>query len=313
MTDETKIFSLNINSNSEESKKIHEIIFSLRDEIGENAVYLLNQIEISFDPSLKVDAHTSINPKKIILNNGLIQFLLFHSDLIRVLDYLIIHRSEKKYQLPDGSIEDEKFIFSMAAYSLLAQFACKKISDLPNIHDILDEKAGKEVVAAVHGGICFILLHELGHIELGHLNLFEDIERQSFDLVEEESLSARKEWELAADSFAFNLIPSYSRRFFMPSITFLFGAYAFLEAFIGNYNKKYPLTINRLHILVNQCDLTHEEENIYFSWIRDRVESFRGLREMREKNDGSIFYNIEKSMPRDFAFFCIADIKSKII
>jgi IrrE N-terminal-like domain len=146
--------------------------------------------------------------ERIFVFDGLKHLIHYHSDLIKVLGLLNAHRANVEYELPDGSVLPEPLAFSLAGYAILANFHETRRAPM-TIHDMLGPKAQADVMAAFRGAVCFVLLHELGHIELGHLRFSEvRSERGHLSLQEPELLNAYQEAELEADAFAMNLIPA---------------------------------------------------------------------------------------------------------
>lgn len=308
------------------AKFLHSVIDAIKDVLGENALSYLAQVEINSSPSPSINVLPVYTKriKKILVFEGMKYFISFHTDLIKVLDQLQFHRPNIQYRFPNGSIVNESLAFSMAGYSILSYFQKPKseFSDYDfqklkrvqeSIHDMLGTKARNEVIVAVYGALVFVLLHEIGHIELGHIGKTGVYsERQHFSLLEQEALSLSKENELAADNFAIRLLPKKSRVDFMPSLVFLLGAFAFLEVFSGNLDEKHPLAVNRLSSIVEECEAPPEYKDIVINWIEQQRKNLKFYESDRTDNGGSIWDNIDKTMPVDLAVKIIGDIKYRV-
>jgi hypothetical protein len=301
-------------SDDTEAKSLLSMINAIKNELGEKSLSQIAQVEINSSQSSYINILPDYRGqvKRIIVFDGFKQFVCFHTYLIKVLDQLQVHRSEVQYKLPNGSLVNESLAFSIAGYSILSDF--QKTRRLPvSIHDMLGPRARNDVIAAVCGALGFVLLHEIGHIELGHIDKSGVYsERQHFSLLEQEVLNLSKENEIAADKFAIGLIPHESRFAFMPSLIFLFGAYAFLEVFNGNLNEQHPLAVNRLSSIVDECEASPETKNIIISWIEQQRNSFKALEKDRINNNGSIRNRIEENMPVNVAYKILADIKHNV-
>lgn len=299
---------------SQSSKSLHSMIASTQRELGEEALRRLAQVEIYGEESLYINAIPNMRRrvKRIIVFDGLKHLIHYHTDLIKVLDRLQVHRPDAQYELPDGSTVAECLAFSMAGFSILSDFL-ETLRTPVAIHDMLGPRARAEVVAAFRGALCFVLLHELAHIELGHLSISGvNSERLHFSLLEREAMNACKEDELAADAFAIGLIPSTSQAAFTPSLVFLLGAFAFLEVFSGNLSANHPLAVNRLSRLVDLCRMAPDEKSILVAWIEQQIQKFRNLSDDRASGGGSIRNRIEAKMPVQTAYRILIDIKQRV-
>lgn len=313
-------------SDNEGAKFLYSVIDAIKNKLGENALSYLAQVEINSSPSSSINVLPVYTKrlKKILVFDGIKYFILFHTDLIKVLDQLQSHRPNIQYTFPNGSVVNESLAFSMAGYSILSYFQkpksefsdsdfqkIKRIQE--SIHDMLGTRARNDVTVAVYGALVFVLLHEIGHIELGHIGKTGVYsERQHFSLLEQEALSKSKENELAADKFAIRLIPKKSRFDFMPSLVFLLGAYAFLEVFSGNMDKEHPLAVNRLSSIVEECEASPDIKNIVINWIEQQRKNLKFYENDRIDNQGSIWDNIDKTMPVNLAVKIIGDIKYRV-
>lgn len=77
---------------------------------------------------------------------------------------------------------------------------------LPNLRAILSEKQIADAKVSINGAITFILLHELAHIKLGHLETFPDKDFSRPTYVVPENMDAYKYQEQEADIYAMNCI-----------------------------------------------------------------------------------------------------------
>jgi hypothetical protein len=99
----------------------------------------------------------------------------------------------------------------------------------------------------------------------------------------------------------------------MPSIIFLLGGFAFIEAFSGNLNEEYPLAANRLSCIVDQCEESPQNKQIITSWIESQRRSLLKFEALRKNNEGSIRNRIEESMPVYEAHYVIEEIKKRVL
>lgn len=299
---------------STSSKSLQSVLIATNAELGSRAIERLARVEIYGDETSYINAVPQARKgiERIFVFDGLKHLIHYHSDLIKVLGLLQAHRPGVEYQLPDGSVLSESLAFSMAGYSILANFHETRRVPM-TIHDMLGPKAQAEVLAAYRGALCFVLLHELGHIELGHLKFSEvRSERSHLSLREPEALSSYQEAELEADAFAMNLIPRHARATFTPSLIFFLGAFAFIEVFSGGLSESHPLAVNRLARLVDLCEMDQADQSILVSWIGGQVENYRRFAQDRAIHGGSIRSRIAESMPADQAYAVVLEIKRRV-
>jgi hypothetical protein len=303
-----------VSSSSLTSKSLYAAIDATRPELGAEAIRRLAEMQIYGHESLYINAIPNVRrqTKQIIVFDGLKHLIHYHASLIRVLDRLQTLRPDAEYMLPNGSTEPEALACSMAGYALLDDFQ-KTFRKPVFVHDMLGRHARAEIAAAYRGALCFTLLHELAHIELGHLAFSPArSETRQFSLLEPEALNACQYDELAADAFALCLIPQQSRAAFGPSLVFMVGAFAFLEAFSGNLSADHPLAVNRMSQMVALCEMPVDDQAIYIGWIDHQVEKLQQFAAARVSGGGSIRERIAMSMPASLATRIIVEIKKRV-
>ena len=298
---------------SESSRSLQSMIDASSEELGPRAISQLSMAHIYGYESSYINAIPDISvEQKIIVFDGLKHLIYYHIALVKVLDQLIKHRDTSKYSLPNDEVISESLAFSLAGYSILSDF--QETRQIPiAINDILGERVQGELLAAFRGALCFVLLHELAHIELGHLST-KRLRSERFQpaLLESETLNRWQEEEMEADLYAWQLIQSETRHLFVPSIIFFIGAYAFIEVFSGPLAKAYPLAINRLSNLLSHTDMATNDRNIAVSWVDQQANTFRSLCHERNQRGGSIRGRIKESMPVKTAYKIIEDIKRTV-
>jgi hypothetical protein len=249
--------------------------------------------------------------RRIFVFEGLQRLVLFYADLVKVLDALQELRPNARAAF-DTEMLPEALAFSMAGFSTLSN-AMSEQRMPATIHDMLGPIARRDVLSAYRLAMTFVLLHELGHIELGHLGL-DGVrsERGHLDLAQPEPLSDFQLDELGADAFAFGLLPHRLRGEFMPSLMFLLGGHAFLEAFSGSLSAHHPLAVNRLGALADLAPMEEADKAIVRAWIGDQVESWRNFGRQRSEFGADLRARIEERMPVANAYRVLADIKARV-
>lgn len=298
---------------SECSRSLHSIIDASSEDLGPCAVSQLSTVHIYGYESSYINAIPDVSSeRKIIVFDGIKHLIYYHIALIKVVDRLQKHRDSAKYLFSDGELIQESLAFSMAGYSILTDF--QETRRVPAaINDMLGERAQGELIAAFRGALCFVLMHELAHIELGHLST-NRLRSERFQpvLLESETLNQWQAEEMEADLYAWHLIQPATRHLFVPSIIFFLGAYTFIEVFSGPLNTAYPLAVNRLSNLLSHTDMKANDMKIAVSWVEQQANTFRNLSIERDQSGGSIRERIHESMPVDKAYKIIGDIKSTV-
>jgi hypothetical protein len=278
-----------------------------------NVTSLLRTVELYGVDSPYANAIPEVEAprKRIFVFEGFQQLFLYFAYLIRVLDGLQNHRANAEIVV-EGERLAEPLAFSMAAFSILSNAMARQFW-LPPLEDMLGPRAKSEVMYAYRAGMLFVLLHELGHIELGHLGL-DGVrsERGHFDLAEPELLSEIQREELEADDFAFEALQSAYRGEIMPSLIFLFGAHAFMEVYSGHLSEKHPLAANRLWVLAQRTPLPAQDKQIVVDWIEGQIAVWRNFAGKRGDLGSGFRARIEERMPVKTAVCVVDEIKRRV-
>jgi hypothetical protein len=150
-------------------------------------------------------------------------------------------------------------------------------------------------------------------IRAGTISIFRPIfsECQSWALAEPEHLADVQTNELEADAFAFSLILPGNRALFAPSLAFLFGGFAFLEA-VGVPQATHPLAVNRLSLLMMRSDMPDADKTIMMSRVEGQAQGYRRMANDRAQNGVSVRHRIHETMPLDLAYAIVAEVKVRV-
>jgi hypothetical protein len=116
----------------------------------------------------------------------------------------------------------------------------RRIISSPTIED--------SVQHAVVGAAWWLLLHELGHIELGHTRLAIGESRLTISdgLVVHEELSEFQQQEFDADAFVFDCLTDMGKKAFYVWTNMALGAMMMVESLYVSPRGTHPLSVNRL-------------------------------------------------------------------
>lgn len=184
----------------------------------------------------------SDGPDAIVISQGTI-------DLIAA----SIHDAYVQSLIPD-SVHDvvlENFRQDMGLLQLLANTlfllryrTYRYCEPLPGFSLCLDEKALRSCANGIQGALMFLLLHEIGHLELNHFDRFTARAMQ-YELVVDEYLSEYQKHEVEADQYTLDsLIPRAQ-----PIVTYWMSQalsfFVSLELVSGFRDAHHPMALNR--------------------------------------------------------------------
>jgi predicted Zn-dependent protease len=117
----------------------------------------------------------------------------------------------------------------------------------PSLSESFDQRLTHDAEHAFAGGLLFILLHELGHLELRHSALSQGTAGATAPtLACVEDVNFRKEQEFEADAFAFHAMVPRARSMLIVNAWYVMGLILDYESLAGNRNNTHPLAINRI-------------------------------------------------------------------
>lgn len=299
-------------ADSVSSRWLRSAVDFSKNELGEVAVRELERVEVLGHEASYINALPT-SDGRIVVFDGLRHLILFHTNLTKVLEQLQRCRPQATHQLSDGTVLPEALAFSLAGYSILADFLTSLHSP-PVLADVLGPVPKAHALAAYKGAMCFVLLHELAHIRLGHLRGEPTrSETLAASILSPEVLTEAQQDELGADRYALALIPAEARVLFGPSIVFFFGAFAFIELFAGSLSSNHPLAVNRISALVDMCPMRPGDKQILVSWVTEQAERFREFAKARQSAGGSIRANIHATVPVALARETLEAIKLRVL
>lgn len=101
---------------------------------------------------------------------------------------------------------------------------------------------------ALLGVVWWTLLHELGHIELGHMQLEEGQSRLTIskEMLVNEEISIFQHQEFEADEYVFNCLTDMGKKAFYSWTNSALGPVMMIETLLSKSKDTHPLSINRL-------------------------------------------------------------------
>ncbi len=312
--DTPKFTNLEIDTSSPSSTRLWNFAMAQNEIVRPEILERLKSIEIYGVDFHVCDAFPRVSEQRrqIIIFDGFLYLLRFCVDLYSVLSLMERYRTEEVIDL-DGSSIDEGLAFSMAAHALMVE-AVQTGHVLIDIGDMLGPNANRQAAIGFKGAILFLLLHELGHIDCGHLEDGSFSERSNIELLVSETLDDAQKKELEADDFAMAAIDAKIRNGFVSSAIFSLLPFAFIEVFSGPVNLTHPLTVNRIGQLVRYAKFPDnpELELAAEKIANGHIRRFLHLAEQRTNAGGSVIGSISRTMPLETAYDVIKRIKQNV-
>lgn len=120
---------------------------------------------------------------------------------------------------------------------------------LPNFQLLISSPTIRgNIEHALLGTVWWTLLHELGHIELGHMQLEEGQSRLTIsnEMLVNEEISMFQHQEFEADEYVFNCLTDMGKKAFYSWTNSALGPVMMLETLLSKSKDTHPLSINRL-------------------------------------------------------------------
>ncbi|MEO1729472.1 MAG: hypothetical protein AAFR64_01900 [Pseudomonadota bacterium] len=249
---------------------------------------------------------------QIVIFAGILRLVQFFFEMLNVSSRLQAVRPEATIDDGLGGQHSDSFLFLLACQVLMSAFM-ERGEEPVSLSDMLSEEQNNTIAFGFNGALCFLLLHELGHIELGHTALGMHSEPMAmYGLLEPEDLSNEQAQEFDADDYALEALNPQYRAGLISSLIHLFGSFALLEAFVGSMGDAHPLSINRLGRLAEQCDLDETERAVTDQFVKARVNFFREMTGRREAAGGSLAGRIYKVMSVEHARRVIEEVRRRV-
>lgn len=300
-------------TSSEGSQLLRSIATTLSSLLEETAATRLQEVPLLAAVGAFPNAFARETPEgtMIVVFDGLVDHLRFFADLVTILGQLQQHCPDAVLAVDGGEAEPEALLFSTACFAVLADcFAGNRRP--PRLHEMLGPKQQRDVDLGVDTAVLFLLLHEMAHIELGHLRGHATSELAQIALIEPEQLDRTQIEEVEADRQAIGWIRPEHRSDIVSSIIFLLGTFAFFEAFAGGLSREHPLAVNRIAAIVADGAIDDDTRAIAMGWIEDRAAAFRRLASERLAARGTLWHQIAASMPTTTALTVIEHVRCAI-
>lgn len=232
----------------------------------------------------------------IVIGNGLIDLLFaygcwsFFSEAIQE-DLQQVKTSE---HFPSLNVRDEitllLFILQYRAYAYG--------EPMPDFGALLDDGAIRDVLTALAGGMTFILLHELGHLLLGHHDSEKSPRPITMPFVIAETLEKFQCQEFEADDFAMNAIISDFQPLHNTWVNMALGFHIQCETLLSDRGNYHPVGINRLLYANGRSDGWPSDQAYYSRHLIKMSDAHNNLEQnndrLKQRNEEPVLLRFSK-------------------
>tara|TARA_R110002049_G_scaffold285233_1_gene466029 strand:- start:239 stop:1345 length:1107 start_codon:yes stop_codon:yes gene_type:complete len=186
----------------------------------------------------------SEGPQTIVIGSGFLDFLTANLYWGAVTHLLPENLSEIRHpKFPNESIRDLIPVLLLALLHLYLENG----DPLPNYRALLGQNLDEQVQDSLAGSLTFVLLHELGHLILGHHGKYDqNIRFTDLPFQIPEDFSTYKTQEFEADNFARQAMVEDYRAIHMFWLRGALGPHFAMETMLSHRSETHPISINRL-------------------------------------------------------------------
>jgi hypothetical protein len=181
---------------------------------------------------------------RVLIYRGFLKTLTYYLELIALRSGI----TQNLHKLPEsvGTPAEFNAVKTIAMLPLLSYIAGKR-SNLPRIGMPLHRTAMTDAFNNFAVGLSFVAMHEIGHLELGHVGPGSRLATVTPPLLAQaEELNQFKMEEFEADSFVFQGMDPEKRYFAAGACVAILGMFAHIEIYIGGKSDTHPVSLNRL-------------------------------------------------------------------
>ncbi|HTC04440.1 MAG TPA: hypothetical protein VK749_13655 [Xanthobacteraceae bacterium] len=181
---------------------------------------------------------------RVVIYRGLLKAMTYYLELMRL--RAGIEANIKKLPRSVGTPEEFNAAKTIAMLPLLMYITAKR-ANLPRLGFSLHRSAMDDAFNHFAVSLSFIAMHEIGHLELGHLGPAGAASATTPPLLAQvEDLNLFKLQEFEADSFVFEGIRPEWRYFAGGACTAMLGMLSHIEIYLQKNSDTHPVSLNRL-------------------------------------------------------------------
>jgi hypothetical protein len=177
--------------------------------------------------------------------------------------------------------------FELFSFILIARYY-QFGEPLPCFVDLLHGNRDKLVRLSMESAVLFLLVHELGHHTLGHIDADEVRPVISHSILEED-ITAYKKKELEADWFVYQSLRSNAKKTFQNMIVMGLNFHSLFEGVLSLSNIEHPLTLNRVyHARQSMEEGAYDKADGIDAHLSNQAEKYISIKSRKEKA-GNVF------------------------
>jgi hypothetical protein len=192
-----------------------------------------------------------------------IPYVLIYSGLVNVALYrlcisILVANANLMLQARGGDIEPARTHLKAIAFNCMALSFWFYIDGepLPSVLETFNEAHKTQAWHGLGGALAFIVMHEIGHIELGHINIDGRPFPQIYSTLVAEDINAFKAMEFEADRFALSSMKQELRPTLISSLLMVLDLMSDLECMCLPLSASHPLVVNRISTLLDAMNLS---------------------------------------------------------
>jgi hypothetical protein len=191
----------------------------------------------------------SVDRPKIVLFSGLIRAFMFMIEFNQLTSTIVHHKAEvlAAAAIDEGELNGTGY----QAFTLLGHFAMWQ-TPLPRPWPSISRNLRGALILELAKVLWFVVVHELAHIKLGHLESLPEADAACPilpALALDEGASGLKLREFEADEHIIASLSPAARPMFLSWALLPLEMFASLERLMSNYRDTHPMAINRLNHL----------------------------------------------------------------
>ena len=308
---EIRAASRSITSEDSGSLALRSRLHSVREILSPDAHLRLTSLPLLWvDSSLPHAAAIEVNgAPAIIVCRGLFDLVHFQTSLHNLCT--LLKKTEQPPEIDHQNELPQSQLMSLAGHVILAD-AYSQVRPPATVSDMLGRKVIQNIELGVATSLLLLVLHEVGHVELGHTQrslINKDVEVRAVSNAIQSA--TREQLEFDADAYSLDCIRKEWQPSLLASLIDLHNVFHFVEIFGVRPSNEYPSTENRLSTMINRIPLLEEDRQFAQSWLEDYRLRQRTIA-AGTSSPSEMVERFDSTMTIDKAYRVVQDIRSKL-
>lgn len=172
---------------------------------------------------------------------------------------------------------------------------------LPNVRELSEVSAENDglVKSSIAGSLLYMIMHEVGHIQLKHHDFEGEGNVEKLDLSVPENLSRYQYQEMEADNYAMDSLQENLRPLHEPWIEMALNFFIQREALLSERSETHPINLNRVNYASARCGHQFMDPKEYMDHMEKMGEGFINIERNHERLKGENKKPILLSLERE--------------